>query len=319
LKKNRQIKAADPPIPKQHRHHIHLRGPILYVTLAVLLFPWIPLFNAGYHSIGMAITRAHRHTKAGAPAVSMQQSIEVGAWGTLEITPIVIQPPATYFSENYDMSGSKRWRFRGATPDQVKAIFESAGLSPPQCSALMKATWLEITQTGCITDPPDDILWRLSPQQRSALYAAIAGFPDNIMQEAPFRYRCSSPDEWLKDCPLPGPTLAKIRQLIYTRNTNQCFSDVHLIAPLLHTAEERILFQRLLENEAHSVLHTCIYIADGIVFTKNGMFPQYPFKFDKLADVKCNYSFGGPLHVKLLRRTVGNTHTISDQAAVALR
>jgi hypothetical protein len=59
-----------------------------------------------------------------------------------------------------------------------------------------------------------------------------------------------------------------------------------------------ILFQRN-DNEA---IHSCNYIADGIVFTKNGGSLGHPWMFARLEDVMEFYSYPSPVKISFMRR-----------------
>jgi hypothetical protein len=59
-----------------------------------------------------------------------------------------------------------------------------------------------------------------------------------------------------------------------------------------------ILFKRG-ENE---IIHTCNYIADGIVFTKNGGSLGHPWMFARLDDIMDFYSYPTPVRISFMRR-----------------
>ena len=58
----------------------------------------------------------------------------------------------------------------------------------------------------------------------------------------------------------------------------------------------------VLQNENEQVIHTCNYIADGVVFTKNGGAVHRPWVFLDLETVVDLYSLKGPVKVDVLRR-----------------
>jgi hypothetical protein len=59
-----------------------------------------------------------------------------------------------------------------------------------------------------------------------------------------------------------------------------------------------ILFQR----NATEAIHTCNYIADGIVFTKNGGALGHPWLFARLDDLMEFYNYPTPIKLSFLRR-----------------
>jgi hypothetical protein len=48
-------------------------------------------------------------------------------------------------------------------------------------------------------------------------------------------------------------------------------------------------------------IHSCVYVADGIVFTKNGPSPAVPWLLARLEDVTAYYSVNAPLRTQLYR------------------
>ncbi len=57
----------------------------------------------------------------------------------------------------------------------------------------------------------------------------------------------------------------------------------------------------LMKNEK-GVVHSCNYVADGIVFTRNGGGVDQPWLLTKLDAIVDYYSYPDPVHVKILRR-----------------
>ena len=59
-----------------------------------------------------------------------------------------------------------------------------------------------------------------------------------------------------------------------------------------------ILFRR----GPDEVIHSCNYVADGIVFTKNGGSLGHPWMFARLADMMDFYSYPTPVQISFMRR-----------------
>ena len=57
----------------------------------------------------------------------------------------------------------------------------------------------------------------------------------------------------------------------------------------------------LLVNAAGTVLHSCVHVADDIVFTKNGASSSAPWILMTLADVVAYYPSDGPIDVQRYR------------------
>jgi hypothetical protein len=58
----------------------------------------------------------------------------------------------------------------------------------------------------------------------------------------------------------------------------------------------------LVQRGPNEVIHTCNYIADGIVFTKNGGTMGHPWMFAQLEDVMDFFSYPKPIKISFLRR-----------------
>ncbi|AOS45391.1 hypothetical protein Verru16b_02472 [Lacunisphaera limnophila] len=59
----------------------------------------------------------------------------------------------------------------------------------------------------------------------------------------------------------------------------------------------------LLTQPDGQVIHSCIYIADDIVFTKNGQSPSVPWTLTTLADLQAFYPAQPALLVRIFRKT----------------
>jgi hypothetical protein len=66
----------------------------------------------------------------------------------------------------------------------------------------------------------------------------------------------------------------------------------------------------LIIDQNENVLHSCVYIADNLVFTKNGSAPDRPFKLSYLDDVLSLYSLDGGLTTEIFSRKIPDTNLI---------
>jgi hypothetical protein len=70
----------------------------------------------------------------------------------------------------------------------------------------------------------------------------------------------------------------------------------------------------LITDIKNNVIHSCVYIANNIVFTKNGLnspTSNTPFMLSYFDKVLALYSsFNGQLRVSMFSRTIANTHVI---------
>lgn len=92
-----------------------------------------------------------------------------GPWGTLEIFPIILEPPSTHLWEAlYDETTV--WNF-GLTPrEEVPALLESLGILPETANAAVATgTWLQTAESSNQIQITDATVEALTPENRTAL------------------------------------------------------------------------------------------------------------------------------------------------------
>ncbi len=67
----------------------------------------------------------------------------------------------------------------------------------------------------------------------------------------------------------------------------------------------------IIKTRNNYVLHSCVYIADNLVYTKNGFSPHTPFILTNLDNVMSFYRFYGGVKTSICSRIVGDTHAIN--------
>jgi hypothetical protein len=67
----------------------------------------------------------------------------------------------------------------------------------------------------------------------------------------------------------------------------------------------------LIKTDHNYILHSCVYIAEDLVYTKNGFTPHAPFILTSLANVMSFYRFYGGTKTTIYSRIVADTHQIN--------
>jgi hypothetical protein len=160
---------------------------------------------------------------------TVESSPQLQPWGRLVTEPIVIERPGHLFVEVDDYFASWPWRFGGTTPASIRAVLESADLTPEQTDWLQaEQNWLR-TPEGISIQPPDELVRSLKPGSRAAIYGFLAGIPGNPFMNAPFKMPLNMADRWFADSGVPTTTERLIRDLSYEKGALLCFSDLAML------------------------------------------------------------------------------------------
>ncbi len=394
------------------------------ITLMVSL-PWVAL----WYSRSMPATPA---AKSAGPAFPNEtaETGHPGPWGRLEFSRILIEPTEEFIQPMATQPRPLRWVFRGYSEATLEALWQRAGLTEEQRKILSTPTIREQQGDAMVLQPPADLVLGLSGPARTAIYIALASFPENGPQNDAYRIHASAAGQWLDPDLISPAIISLVRPLLYPLGPNMMFSDADLILPRLATQGERVRFiknlsrrsallvqlrvnaesdtaalarywghgwrskdvEPFIESVAHrpqggaidivhllppvarallytyplpvenpdlsardchwtslnffkatpddgflkpervqqalkedyfpysgelalgdiailitpegEAIHSCVYVADGIVFTKNGSSPSVPWMLTQMADVVSFYSLKGPLELRYYRRKI---------------
>lgn len=232
-----------PPLPK-----LTLSNPLILVLIVLLTLPWLVvgwIFVRGAPPGTLAPLIFSRPAGIIKPFAA---KVVEGSWGTLEITPIIVEPPSAFFSFDFDINPSRQWAISNATPDQARELFSRAGLNRQDIDAVMKTAAPNPAQQGQIFRPPDAVVRAMSPAVRAALYSELGKNPANILQVKPYQFRGSPLSAWFAKSEVPDHIIKKIKPLVYQRGEMLCFSDLHLILPEISLPMDRIRLLRTLHR-----------------------------------------------------------------------
>jgi len=217
-----------------------LRSTPLITTLVVVLFlvPWlIVLYLIGHSANGIL------------PAtVSPREEVLSGPWGDLHVLPIILNCPSEQTLLDLDLTPYRQWTFSPATTDEIRQHFSNVGLDAQTSAELVKTAMPTLDGKGYVLHPPDNVVRRLSPTQRGALYAILSRNSANVAQNMPFCLKNISLREWFANSTVPADTIARIEPLLYKRGHYLAFSDPQLILPYIPQRYARIELIRVLRR-----------------------------------------------------------------------
>ncbi len=219
---------------------------ILMIGLCVILGVWIWPDSGAGPAVG------NPDPTAGNSATGPRQVTDGKVpWGRLTYVPITLSPPLEYLSQASEVDSEQvAWHFRGTTPARLPDLLSEIGLSDSLRQKLLSLAESNPDIEGATIHPPREIVLGLSTEDRSALYALLAAFPDNLDQRRAFRFCGGSLDEWLGDSPLSPETRELIAPLVYEYGTFLFFADLRSVAPSLRSPDERLALIGALSKEA---------------------------------------------------------------------
>ena len=249
-------KKADPfPSPG-----LYVSRPLAFAFIALAALPWIILIwifaslqnsalpgAAGREERGQAIL-ARREGIGEIKPKPAAARIAQGPWGTLQIDPVVVEPPSSFFSFDYNVDQGRRWIIDSADPGQARQLLAAAGLDEGAIGIVMRTASPDPGGKGLILAPPDDMLRAIKPDVRAALYAALGKNPANALQARPFKFRGATVHEWFANSGLPEEILQEVEPLVYRRGNFLCFSDLHLVLPEIASPLDRVRLLRVLNR-----------------------------------------------------------------------
>jgi hypothetical protein len=231
--------------------HLSRRG---WVALAsLLILPWLLLlwFVSRQNSAPSPSSAAAHPIASAAPAPtrsSQYEKLPTGPWGKLEFSRILIEPPSEFIPVAEEKIAPPRWVFHGYTDDKLRGLWARAALTSDQAHALATAR-RETAGDAVVLFPEPEVVIALAPQARATIYAALAEYPENAAQCAPFRLRAELAEEWFDHTGLPADVIALTKRLLYPRATGVNFSDQDIVLPRL-SALDRVRFLKTLSRKS---------------------------------------------------------------------
>jgi hypothetical protein len=189
---------------------------------------------------------------AEAPSARVERTANGKApWGRLICVPIAISPPLEFVPQvARSTPGKVEWHFPNMISARLSALLSEIGLSEPLRQKLLARADIDPGIEGLTIHPTREIVLGLSRQERSALYAVLAQFAENVDQRSAFQFRGESFDQWIDDCPLSPETRKLVEPLVYRYGNFLCFADLPAIEESLSSPQQRLALIKALSRES---------------------------------------------------------------------
>ena len=238
-----------PPPSPTDLSSITLSRRMAAIVLASLILPWVALFAVlrlvlpapGPVPAERSVPSPPQNNAEAPPA-----SVNVGPWGQLELTTVIIEPPDDLITVDAERVDGVKWHFVGYSRADVEALFQRSSLGSEQLEELLAADkWAEESDriTVLVGKP---LVIGLSPDSRQVLYAALSPFRENAGQWSPASFRAESAADWFSNSGLTEHTLSLVQPLLYRRGNSLLFSDLALILADIKSQRQRLLLMRTL-------------------------------------------------------------------------
>lgn len=194
--------------------------------------------------VGGLLVRARQAGRPIEPAGegTVRASLPMGPWGSLEVVPMVIEPPDEFIFISQQMSHPEGWVFSGYTASRLADLFNTSELAHETRAWLMNQKNWEITTGDIRLQPPPEVVLNLGVAARRKIYQALALCGGNPLHENPLSYRVGGEADWFKATGLSQSTIATAKALLYPRGNAMCLSDWPLVLKLMESQEERRRF-----------------------------------------------------------------------------
>ena len=158
-------------------------------------------------------------------------------WGQLEYTPIALDRPEEYFTNDLSHAPRTRWAFRNQTEEQLSDVLNTFDFTDSARAWLTNRAHWQFSPRGIAILPPAEVVVSLSPTTRQKFYKLLAQNPENSLQFTPFRFRSDGFDDWFANCGVSPEKISLVRKLTYEQDGGLCFADAPTFAAL-STPEE---------------------------------------------------------------------------------
>lgn len=205
--------------------------------------------------VGSLLVRARQSSRLADPGENTRRvPLPPGAWGHLEVVPIVIEPPDEFIFISQQMSHPAGWNFSGYSPVALASLFAASELPPVARNWLMNTQHWEVAASRIILRPPPAVLLELGEPARRRLYEVLALCGGNPLHESPLSFRVGSDADWFRAAGLSKSTITLTKSLLYARGNAWCLSDWPLVLQQMESQEERHRFLKVTGRQSTVLL-----------------------------------------------------------------
>jgi hypothetical protein len=207
-----------------------------------LLVAWVTRGGAVHRADAAATAPATRAGLLAPPQL-------VPPWGELVVREIEMERPEEYVAAEISNYQVPNWTFEGQTVEQVRNLMLRCGLTAVQVTTALSPELSSVTSSNVVIKPDDDLVYGLSPEVRSKLYAELAQFPANHFMQYPFCMPGKNFEDWFEESDVKDAVLARIRKLVYQRGPSECFSDFEVVMRGLASEPEKLSLVKALSRQ----------------------------------------------------------------------
>jgi hypothetical protein len=171
-------------------------------------------------------------------------------WGELIGCNIEVERPLEYLQAEFKPNQVAQWVFEGMAPEAVRKLMQSCLLDGCQIERALSSSMAAAAERGTIIKPDEELVFSLSPEARSRLYAELGRFGSNHYMQYPFCYEAGSLDGWFEASGLDDVQVDKIKRLLYRRGNADCFSDVEFVLQSLPDEARRLQLIKILSRQS---------------------------------------------------------------------
>jgi hypothetical protein len=208
--------------------------------------------------LGFALARPFNKTPG--PAISAGPSPsksttdrpppEVPAWGEFSAYDIELERPEEYVAFELSRNKIPPWTFTGMKLEEVRELLTKCGLTPAQLERALAPGVVSIDDTNTLIQADEQLIFSLSPEIRSKLYAELARCGGNHYMRFPFCLPGKSPGDVLNDAQVDDDIVALVRSLVYHRGEVQYFSDFEAVIGRIPSEDQQLRLVKALSRQS---------------------------------------------------------------------
>ena len=167
-------------------------------------------------------------------------------WGRLEYTPIALDRPDEYFTNDFSHGVPRTlWIFRNQTEQQMADVLAAFDFTDSTRAWLTNRAHWQFSPRSITLAPPAEVVVSLSTATRQKFYKLLAQNPENVLHATPFHFRGDGFSDWFAGCGLSHEKTALVRNLTYEQDGGLCFADAPTFAALSTPEETKNLIKCL--------------------------------------------------------------------------
>ena len=188
--------------------------------------------------------------QAPARTPSVREQTEPPPWGQFVARDIELEQPEEYVAYQLDKTSVEKWTFAGMTPDQVRSLMQSSGVAADETARALSPAFMSVVGSDTVITPDEELVFSLRPETRARLYAVLARSETNEFMHAPFCFVGRNFEAKFADGQVSDSVVASLKQLLYSRDGNDYFSDLGILLHQVPDKDERLRLLRILSRQS---------------------------------------------------------------------